>query len=646
MSYINFDKSQLINLEYSLSKEILRSNRAGSFASTTLVGCNTRKYHGLLICPVENLDGEKHVLLSGVDETIIDHKSEFDLGIHKYQGDIYYPRGHKYIRDYEVDLVPKTVYRVGNTILIKESLLVENEQQMLLKYTLQTNNTSIRFRIRPFLAFRNIHSLSKANLYANTKVKYVANGISSKLYQGYPNLFLQVSKYAEYIHAPDWYYNIEYLREMERGYAYQEDLFVPGYFELTLKNNESIIFSASTIEINPTTLKRKFDSQAQKRIRRDSFKNCLINSAQQFIAKKDKKTEIIAGFPWFGTWGRDTFISLPGLTLTQDDVKTFRAVIDTTIKKLKNGLFPNTGPDKNPEYNSADAPLWFFWSLQQLADYLGSTDEIWKNYSKYLKSILNGYKKGLDFNIKMHDNGLVFAGEQGKALTWMDAISNGKPVTPRIGFTVEINALWYNAIMFALEMAQNANDTSFVKQWEKMPEKIQKSFINVFWDDDKQYLADYVYEDYTDWSVRPNMLFATSLKYSPIDNEKMKAILDIVKDELLTPKGIRSLSPKNPLYKGFYEGNQVERDHAYHQGSAWPWLLEHFSIGYLRIFKNTGVELIRKINEAFEEEMSNHGIGTISEIYDGNPPHHPRGSISQAWSVSALLSIGKLLEKY
>jgi predicted glycogen debranching enzyme len=645
MSYLKFDKTQLVNLEYSLSKEILRSNRAGSFASTTLVGCNTRKYHGLLICPMEHLDGDRHVLLSTLDETVVEHGSEFNLGIHKYSGDNYHPKGHKYIRDFEADPVPKYIFRIGNVIMTKERLLVEKEQQILIRYTIIEADRKTSLKFRPFLAFRNMHQLSKSNMHANTKTWNIPNGIKSRLYEGYPYLYIQFSKPAEFISSPDWYYNIEYMEELKRGYDYKEDLLVPGYFEMPVKKDEVIIFSASTSQVdNPEHLKRKFTTELGKRIPRNNFKNCLINSAQQFIVRKDKKTEIIAGFHWFGTWGRDTFISLPGLTLAIDDVRTCKNVLDTMTGKLKDGLFPNMGSDEAPAFNSVDAPLWYFWAIQQYARAIRSYSAIWKDYGKSMKSILHAYRYGTSYNIRMLENGLICAGESGKALTWMDAVVGGKPVTPRIGCPVEINALWYNAMMFSLELAKRAKDETFIKEWEGMPELIKKSFTEGFWDSSKGYLADCINDAKKDWSIRPNQIIAASMEYSPVDDQIKLAVLKTVEKCLLTPRGLRTLAPTDEKYIGIYQGNQESRDSAYHQGTVWPWLLEHYCEAYLNIHKTSGVPFVKKIVDEFEPTMFEHGIGTISEIYDGDPPHHPKGAISQAWSVAALLRIIQKIE--
>jgi|WetSurMetagenome_2_1015567.scaffolds.fasta_scaffold13995_4 predicted glycogen debranching enzyme len=643
MAYLKFEKSQLINLEYSLTKEFIRSNRAGSYCSSTIVYCNTRKYHGLLIAPVENLDGDRHVLLSSLDETIIERENEFNLGIHKYQGDIYSPRGHKYVRDFCADPSPTITYSVGGVVLVKECLLVEKEEQMMIKYTIEESDVPVKLRFRPFLAFRNMHQLSKANLYANTKAIIIPNGAKVKMYDGYPFLHMQFSKSAEFVPAPDWYYGIEYNKELRRGYNYKEDLFVPGYFELEAKKGDVIIFSASTVKANPEQLKRKYTLESTKRIPRDSFKNCLINSAQQFFYKRNKKTEIIAGFPWFGCWGRDTFIALPGLTLAIGDIATCKDVLDTQVSKLKNGLFPNVGSEDNPAFNSVDAPLWFFWALQQYTRVVKSHAAIWHSYGKAIKSIMEAYRNGTSFNISMNENGLIYAGEPGKALTWMDAVVHGKPVTPRMGFAVEINALWYNALMFSLDLAGRAKDEDFIKEWGTLPQKVHNSFLAMFWDPKKGYLADVVDHKSTDWSIRPNQVIAVSMEYSMLTPEMKKAVLNVIERDLLTPRGLRTLSPTNENYRGIYKGTQEQRDLAYHQGTVWPWLLEHYCEGYMNLYKESGMGFLSNLINGFEPVMTELGIATIPEIFDGDPPHRARGAISQAWSVSALL---RIIERY
>ncbi len=644
MSYLKFEKSELVNLEYALSRELIRSNRAGSYASTTIIGCNTRKYHGLLVCPLEEMDGEHHVLLSALDASVIQHEKEFNLGIHKYEGDNYVPKGHKYVRDYDATKGSYLVYRVGGVVLSREILLVSKAEQVLLKYTLLEAHSDTLLRLKPFLAFRNYHALSKSNLYANTRFQNVDNGIMSRLYEGYPGLYMQCSKQVEFVPVPDWYYNVEYIEEQKRGYDYKEDLYVPGYFEMPIKKGESIIFSASTSEVKSSGLKRKFTSEINQRIPKDSFKNCLLNAAQQFIVRRKESTEIKAGFPWFGTWGRDTFMALPGLTLTTGDFKTALQVIDSMVARMKYGLFPNTVIKGEPAFNSVDAPLWFIWALQQYEKAVPEFD-LWKKYGKVIKEVLNTYRDGSSGIVHMMGNGLLYSAEEGKPLTWMDAVVDGRPVTQRAGSPVEVNALWCNAVCQALEWAKE-KDKEFVRSWNHLPELIGESFMNEFWDEERGYLADYLNGTFKDFAVRPSQVIAVAMDHTPLSGEMKKSILDVLEGELLTTRGLRSLSPKNEAYKGRYEGDQVKRDKAYHQGTVWPWLLEHFAKGYLDVHKRSGFKLIQRLYEGFEEVLSIRGIGSISEVYDGNPPHDPKGSVSQATGVAALLRIGALLEDF
>ena len=646
MSYINFDKNQLVNLEYSLNRELLRSNRAGSYACTTILGCNTRKYNGLLVTPQPAIDGENHVLLSALDITVIQREAEFNFGIHKYPGGVYNPKGHKYFSDFTTEPIPKLTFRVGGVVLTMELLLAIDDERVLIRYVLEDAHSPTILRLKPYLAFRNVHKISKANVFVERKYDEIENGIKYRMYTGYTNLYMQFSKEAEYTHVPDWYYNIEYAQEQQRGYDYQEDLFIPGFFEFPIKKGEAVVFSAGTSEKKPNLLKKLFTSEIKHRIPRDSFENNLINSAHQFIVRRDKKIEVVAGFPWFGRWGRDTFIALPGITLAIDDPKTCKAVIDTMLQELHGPLFPNVGDGTNAAFNSADAPLWFFWALQQYAEYTNTKANIWKEYSRKMIMILQGFRDGTSFNIKMQENSLLFAGEQGKAVTWMDAVVSGKPVTPRIGLTVELNALWYNAIMFTLEIARLAEANAFVNEWQPIADNFQSSYKDAFWCKDRAYLADYINGDFKDWSVRPNMVFATSLPYVCLSEKIRQLILEKIQQELLTPRGLRTLSPKHPDYKGSYFGDQRERDMAYHQGTVWPWLLGHFVEGYLRIHGKSGLSFIKKLYDGFESEMTERCIGTISEVFDGDPPHKSGGALSQAWSVGEILRIRKMIEKY
>jgi predicted glycogen debranching enzyme len=643
MGYIKFDKAHVVNLEYSLSREILRTNRAGSYSSTTIVGCNTRKYHGWLVCPVDELGGERHVLLSSLDTTIVSNGQSFNTGIRKYHGDYYSPKGHKYVEDFDIQDIPGMTYRVGNVFLKQERILVHYEEQLMIRYTILDADEPVKLQFRPFLAFRNIHQLTHANMWANTRVEPVQNGIRIKMYDGFPWLNMQLSGKSEFVPGPDWYQGIEYTEEQKRGYDYSEDLFVPGFFEVNAAKGDVIVFSASTKEERPVGFKTKFTRTVKSKIPRSDFSNSLRNAAQQFIEKRGEDTNIIAGYPWFGSWGRDTFISLPGLALARTSEDLFAAVLDTQVRRMKGGLFPNMGDNDNPAFNSVDAPLWFF---QAVYSYGLEAKEAWKRYGPAMKDVLNAYRQGTSFGIHMRENGLIYAGAPGKALTWMDAVVNGIPVTPRNGYAVEINALWYNAVRFAIDCARGARDRAFINEWESLPEQIRKSFLETFWDEELGYLADYVNDSETrNMQVRPNMVIATSLPYTMLDKDQMKSILDIVNRILVTPRGLRTLSPSDEGYSGIYCGDQEKRDTAYHQGTVWPWLVGPFCDGWLRVYGEGGVSRVRKLIMGFEETLTEAGISTISEIFDGDPPHTPGGAISQAWSVSEVLRIYTLLEK-
>jgi predicted glycogen debranching enzyme len=642
MSYLTFDKTRLINLSYSLNRELIRSNREGSYACTTIIASNTRKYHGLLVCPLDNPDGGHHVLLSGLHETIIQHDQAFNLGIHKYAGDHYNPKGHKYLRDFDTDPIPKLLFRVGGVILSREWLLAQNEERILMRYTLIDSHSPTVLQFRPFLAFRNIHTLSKANMDVNTKTYKVKKGIKTKMYQGYPHLFMQFSKDVDFVAGPDWYYGIEYIQEQKRGYDYKEDLYLPGYFEFPLRKGESIVFSAGTSEAVPSSLKRNFETEIARRIPRNTFHNCLLNSAQQLFVRKEKKTGIIAGFPWYGQRMRDTFGSLPGLA--SDDMKTFKSVLDGTLSDLQKSI--THGEQSGRSITGADEPLWFFWALQQYAHNVGDREAVWKSYGRKIKIILDQIITGIDNFLVLHDNGLLFCGERDVPRTWMNCTIEGIPVTPRSGYIVEVNALWYNALRFSLKLAEAGRDKSFIRKWSDLVPKAGQSFIDVFWDDEKGYLADYVHGDITDWTVRPNQVLAASLPYSPLNNEIKQKILEVITSELLTPKGLRTLSPKNQSYRGIYEGDRSSRDTTAHQGSAYPWLLGHYAEAYLRLYKKSGVSNIKRLFNGFEEDMQVYGVGSIAELYDGDPPHYSGGALSFAWNVAELLRMEQLILYY
>ncbi|MDD3162118.1 MAG: amylo-alpha-1,6-glucosidase [Bacteroidales bacterium] len=643
MSYLKFDKVTMLNLEETLYKEILRTNRAGAYHCTTIVDCNTRKYHGLLVIPIPELDDDNHVLLSSLDETVIQHDVPFNLGLHKYQADNFSPRGHKYIREFDCDTVPRTVYRVGGVILSKEKLFISHENRILIRYTLLDAHSPTKLRFSPYLAFRSVRMSCCENNNVNKEYHMVENGIRTKMYEGYPDLYMQFSKKCDYHFNPDWYRGLEYIKEQERGYNYKEDLYVPGYFELAIKKGESVVFSAGTSEISTKNLATLFEQECLLRPKRDSFFNCLKNSAQQFYYKVgENEMYILAGYPWFKCRARDMFISLPGTTLSIEDRNSFEQIMNTAIPAMYNFMQNKPLERKIYEIDHPDVLLWAVWSLQQYSKEVG-VDECVSKYGDLLTDIMDYIRANKHPNLNLHENGLLSINGKDRAITWMNSTVNGRPVVSRTGYVVEINCLWYNALKFISALKKDS-DTEYAEILEDLAINTQKSFVNTFLNG-YGYLYDYVDGDYVDWSVRPNMIFAVSLDYSPLDRMQQKIVLDVVTRELLTPKGIRSLSPKSTGYNPYYVGTQIQRDYAYHQGTAWPWLCGAYLEAYLRIYKMSGITFVERTLIGFEEEMKSHCIGSIPEVFDGNPPFKGRGAVSFAMSVAGILRVLKLLKK-
>lgn len=645
MSYLKFEKAMMTNLQDSLPRELLRTNRSGAYSCSTIVDCNTRKYHGLLVVPVPGMDDDNHVLLSSLDPTVIQHGAAFNLGLHKYQGDNFSPKGHKYIREFDCDKVPTTVYRVGGVILKKEVVFQHYEDRILIRYTLVDANSQTTLQFRPFLAFRSVRQFTHENSVASRDYKEVDNGISTCMYEGYPQLFMQFSKKNEFRFEPYWYRGLEYPKEQERGYASNEDLYVPGYFEMTIRKGESIVFSASTSETSTSKLKKMFDKEIETRSPRDNFFHCLVNAAHQFHNREANDDRyIFAGYPWFKCRARDQFISLPGLTLSIEEQNYFELVMQTAERGLREFMEGRELTVKIYEIEKPDVPLWCIWAIQQYAREVGR-ERCEKLYGKLINDIVKFIESGSHPNLSLEKNGLLYADGKNEAITWMNSTVNGRPVVPRSGFIVEFNALWFNALKFVASMATLRGDDSKAEHYEQLAEKCKASFVETFLND-YGYLYDYVDGNMIDWSVRPNMIIAVALDYSPLDEKQKKGVLDVCTRELLTPKGLRSLSPKSGGYNPMYVGEQTQRDYAYHQGTAWPWLGGFYLEACLKLYKRTRLSFVERQMVGYEDEMYQHCIGTLPELFDGNPPFRGRGAISFAMNVAEVLRTLELLEKY
>lgn len=646
MSYLRFEKALMTNLQDSLPKELLRTNRSGAYSCSTIVDCNTRKYHGLLVVPIPEIDDDNHVLLSSLDVTVVQHGAEFNLGLHKYQGNNFSPMGHKYIREFDCDKVPTTIYRVGGVLLKKEVVFQHYEDRILIRYTLVDAHSATTLRFRPFLAFRSVRQFTHENTVASRDFYPVDNGIKTCMYEGYPDLYMQFSKKNEFVFHPDWYRGVEYPKEQERGYASTEDLYVPGYFEMPIKKGESIVFSAAISSIKPSALKKLFDEEVAERSPRDNFFHCLVNAAHQFhIRKKNDDRYLLAGYPWFKCRARDTFISLPGLTLSIEEQDYFELVMKTAERGIREFMAGKPLTGLMTEIEQPDVLLWAIWAIQQYAKE-ASLEKCNEMYGKLVADIVKFIEANKHNNLELRENGLLYSEGKKKAVTWMNSTANGSPVVPRTGYIVEFNALWYNALCFAASLAELSGNNAQVDHLNKLAEKVKTSFVEVFLNE-HGYLFDYVDDkDPRDWSVRPNMIFAAAFDYSPLDQAQKKGVVDICTRELLTPKGLRSLSPKSGGYNPMYVGPQTQRDYAYHQGTAWPWLGGFYMEASLKLYKRTRLSFIERQMVGYEDEMSYHCLGTIPELFDGNPPFHGRGGISFAMNVGEVLRTLELLEKY
>lgn len=645
MGYLKFEKALMTNLQDSLPRELLRTNRSGAYSCSTIVDCNTRKYHGLFVVPVPGLGDENHVLLSSLDPTVIQHGAAFNLGLHKYHGGNYSPNGHKYIREFDCDKVPTTIYKVGNAVLKKEVVLQCYEERILVRYTLLEGQGTTLLQFRPFLAFRSVREFTHENAAINREYHNVENGIATCLYEGYPQLFMQFSKYNEFHYEPYWYRGLEYPKEEDRGYHSDEDLYVPGYFEMKIRKGECIVFSGSTSEIKTSKLKRLFDDEVEIRQPRDNFFHCLVNAAHQFHnRKKNGDRYILAGYPWFKCRARDQFISLPGLTLNIEEQDYFELVMETAQRGLREFMKNDPLTVEMQDIDQPDVMLWCIWALQQYAKEAGK-ESCLKLYGDFLREMMTYIENGKHPNLFLHANGLLYAEGKDRAITWMDGMLDGKPVNPRSGYIVEFNALWYNNLKFVAWLFSDTSDTEYASHLEQMAEECKTAFIDTFMNN-YGYLYDYVDGNMVDWSVRPNMILAAALDYSPLDQSQKKSVIDICTRELLTPKGLRSLSPKSGGYNPICTGDRDYRTRMYHQGTAWPWLGGFYLEACLKLYKRTRLSYVERQLIGYEDEVLNHCLGTIPEYFDGNPPYHGRGAISFAMNVGAVLRTLALLEKY
>lgn len=642
MAFLKFNKSELVNLSYSLKREIICANKTGAYCNTSIVTCNTRRYHGLLAVPIDAFGGKKHLLLSSLDESLILNGKRFNLGIHCY-GSVYEPRGHKYIIDFEADPVPKITYRVGEIVFTKSILLVPDSDQVMIRFELVNAPAKVKLLLTPFLAFRDIHALTDENPNARTEGWEIPNGVAFNLCEGFPDLNMQFNtKDVSFATAPCWYKGITYSDEYRRGFACKEDLYVPGRFETEMKPGDAIVFSASVALANPSGLKRKFDSFVAKAAKITTYHEQLVHCADLLKQDRGGHKMITAGFSWLYTGLlRETLEALPGLTLyANGDKAEFEEILDNLIADNQERLFHRT--------TQVEAPLRLADTLGRYIGFGADPKAVWKKYGPTVKGIIESYLPGRRVEVAMQPNGLLWAQLDHWALSWMNTYVDGNPVTERAGYQVETNAMWFQSVLFAVTMERkySPSDSAFLKEWSHILDLIRENFQNTFWNARAGYLADYVDNAGQHLEVRPNMLYALVGEDIPVEPEIARRVLQVIDNELVTRRGIRTLSPRHSEYKGVYEGSQTDRDLAYYNGCCLTSLLGP----YCEVcFKMKGAAFLNKAQwlvNGFYEDLNKHGVGAFSELYDGDPPHEPHGAISSALSTAALLEVEYLKNKY
>jgi predicted glycogen debranching enzyme len=642
-----------------LDYEWLETNCLGGYSSSTILNCHTRKYHGLLVADLKQ-NSNRFVTLSKFDEQIEYEGQNFYLTYHYYEPGVYVPFDDKDILafDFAQNPCPSWKFKHENFEIHKSLQMIHGENTVLIKYSFFSSSEKvIKIKLRPLFAQRNFHQVACENNSANLKPQLIDQGIKVRLYEGLPEVFITLDQAYSFINDDCWYKNFRYVQEVARGYPAREDLACPGLFEINVKPGDTFFLRVS-LENQSKAAAQSWQAESERRNNLSKHKkpdllstvknliksDCIDTmarqldlAADQFVIKTaDNNYSIIAGYHWFGEWGRDTMISLPGLLLGRDPEFKSRKILKRFLNHKKNGLVPNIISD-NPSYNSVDASLWLFWTVQELAASMQDYSWIKRDFWEDLLDIFEHFSYSKTTKVKCLDNGLIESGSEEDSLSWMDACLDGHSVIPRRGCLVEINALWYNTVCFTAELGRLFGHSTIVEQANCIKLKIQESFTRTFYIREKAYLGDYFCNGMLNTQIRPNQVFAASLPYSPISKEQAVNVIRTIDKYLLTPFGLRTLSPEDPAYQGIYSGDVKQRDQAYHNGTVWPWLLGAYGDVLFKITdKAKAKKKIREIIKNFHGHINQFGMNSISEIFDGEFPHTARGCVAQAWSVAEL----------
>ncbi len=640
---IAFDTSITQNFDEAVRREWLETNGLGGWASSTISGAHSRRYHGLLVAATTPPVG-RMVMLSKLDETIAVGGERFELSANRYPG-VIHPKGFQFLTSFKKELFPQFEYEAGSVRIRKTIVAPSGENTTLILYEVLDAPEEFVLELQPFMAPRDYHNMAHANDAIRREGQFSDGIFRVQAYDGVPEIFISVPG-SRFEARQDWYRNFEYAVEQFRGLDFQEDLFTHGVFTVELRGGSKLGIIISTENPSGRSAFALFNQETVRRVSllqllpvRDDFTETLALAADQFVVRRgdDLKT-IIAGYHWFSDWGRDTMIALPGICLVTGRVDEAKSILRAFAQSVSQGMLPNRFPDagEQPEYNTVDATLWFFVAVHK---YLQDTNDIAfvrDELLPILRDIIAWHDRGTRYNIHVDTDGLLYAGEPGVQLTWMDAKVGGWVVTPRQGKAVEINALWYNALAILAELLHRFGlpdcDT-----YTQRATSVKERFAELFWSDQMGGLYDYVDGEYKDDAIRPNQIFALSLPFPLLDGERAESILRLVQEELLTPVGLRSLSQDHPAYRPRYGGDQLSRDSSYHQGTVWSWLLGPFVTALINVRGTKAREEALAILQSIHPHLAEAGIGTISEIFDADPPHQPRGCVAQAWSVGEIL---------
>lgn len=644
---IELERDICTDIGGSFSREWLETNGIGGYASGTVSGANTRRYHGLLVAATRPPLG-RMVLLSKLEETLIIGDKHIDLSANQYPNAIH-PQGFLHLKQFRLDPFPIWRYEVAGVELERSVFMVHGENTTIVSWILieDTSGENVRLEVKPLLAIRDHHHLRHDHFGIGELLETTDGKVSWKVGDELPNLnFVHNAKSTT--GSGTWNRELEYAIEQERGFDFREDLFQPFSLNFDLVAEAVLIAStephdqSDAEELREFEIKRRAELVAAAAID-DASLWPLVLAADQFIVDRGEGKTIIAGYHWFSDWGRDTMIALPGLTLETKRFDVAKSILTEFSKHISNGMLPNRFPDEGetPDYNTVDATLWYFEAIRAYVDATDDTVFVREVLYDKLIDIIDWHVRGTRYGIHVDTDGLLYAGENNSQLTWMDAKVGDTVFTPRIGKPVEIQALWYNALCTMSELAMQFDDEANSKRFNNMAEIARESFNGQFWNKELDCLFDVVDDDSKDESIRPNQIFAASLKHTMLDAKRARSVVDVVERELLTPYGLRSLSPNDISYRSHYYGSPYERDSAYHQGTVWAWLIGPFVDAYRRTHSRDSIaetrvaEMLADLRTHLSESM----LGSVSEIFDATEPFRSRGCAAQAWSVAELLRV-------